>query len=253
MNRKMFVGPVMLLLLSLLAANPLPAPNSGTSLSVDLSATVECNEYGTGDITVSYTVSSTAAADAATGYYTVNGGDPVGLPTIAAGNVTEGGGWTFDGRTKTASGSFTLSGLENGDYTIEVCFEQQGAEIKSDCTVIIVQVDCVQTEKCDQGAELFGEVVGNNNLCKSSARIEVQVKGLFGATASLTVKNPNSVAVYGQNTTRAGESCVYQWNLDPKDWGSAAIGGPYTFHVTGANSATFDFGADLVCSKPGKP
>lgn len=203
-----------------------------------------------GEHTVNYTVSSTAAADAAAGNYTVNGGDPVGLPTIAAGNVTEGGGWTFDGRTKTASGSFTLSGVENGDYTIEVCFAQSGADAKSDCTVITVQVDCVATETCDQGAELFGEVVGNNNLCKSEARINVQVKGLFGETAFLTVKNPNSVTVDGQSTDRAGDSCVYHWNLDPKTWGAAAIGGPYTFHVVGANSATFDFSADLVCSRP---
>jgi hypothetical protein len=102
---------------------------------------------------------------------------------------------------------------------------------------------------CSKVATLFGEVVGNKNLCQSEARVNVQLKGLFGPSATLEVKDPSGATIGVYTTSRNGESCVYHWNLDPKTWASASAG-LYTFKVTGENSTTYDFAANLTCSKP---
>jgi len=222
----------------------------GTSLSVSVSAETGVCVNGLSPVTVNYTVTTTGAVDAATVGYSVNAQATVGLPTIAAG-VAPNGGWTQGvGRNKTATGQFILN-LANGEYDIEVCAEQNGTDRKSDCSSVHVQVACAEADACDQSAVRFGEVAGNKNLCKSEARIEVQVKGLFGPNASLEVKDGNGATVQTMSTGRNGDSCVYHWNLDPKTW-SAATAGLYTFTVTGDNGATYAFSADLICSTPGK-
>jgi hypothetical protein len=226
----------------------------GTGLSMDLTTTLGECVNGVSEVTVAYTVTSTGAADSATVSYSVSGGiSAVGtLPTIASGLVTDGGGWTKgQGAIKTAGGELKLS-LANGEYDIEVCAEQHGSDGNPDkqaCNSVHVQVNCALEGTCDQRSELFGEVVGNKNLCQSESRINVQVKGLFGPTAMLEVKDQGGALVGLFSTTRAGDSCVYHWNLDPKTW-AAATAGFYTFRVIGENGATYDFGANLTCSKP---
>jgi hypothetical protein len=226
----------------------------GTSLSVNVSADAGVCVGGVSPVTVNYTVTSTGSADGATVGYSVNAGTVVGLPGIAGGLTSDGGGWTKgNGSNKTATGQFILN-LANGDYDIEVCAEQNGAEKKTDCSTVHVQVACNQEDKCDQAATRFGEVVGNKNLCKSDARINVQLKGLFGANALLEVKDGNGGTVQTLSTSRNGDSCVYHWNLDPKTWSGAQPPAPglYTFTVTGDNLATYAFSADLICSTPKK-
>lgn len=242
--------------LALLLMSGSAAFAQGTSLSMNVSAVAAACVSGTSDVTVSYTVTSTGAADSATVGYSIDAGAGpgavVGLTTIASG--TEGvGAWTKGaGSTKTATGQFIVP-LANGEYDIEVCAEQNGNgnDNKSDCSTAHVQVACTQVDGCDQAAVLFGEVTGNKNLCQSEARINVQVKGLFGQNASLEVKDGSSSSVAIASTSRNGDSCVYHWNLDPKTW-SAVNPGLYTFTVLGDNGASFPFAATLVCSKPGR-
>jgi len=239
------------------------AQSSGTTLTVSASATGEdvCVD-GVATVTVTYTVTSSAAADGATGSFTVTDGDgnvvnSGSLPEIDSG-VAPAGGWTHNppGSAKTAGGQFQLS-LGNGTYDIEVCFEQHGAEKKSDCTTITVTVNC-GAAGCDRVAQQFGQVMGNTNLCSQLARINVQVKGPFGSSAQLEVKNPNGTVMQVVNKNRgegSDDRCVYVWQLNPKDWPST-LSGVYSFHVSSndsGNTSTLDFGATLDCKKSGKP
>ena len=54
-----------------------------------------------------------------------------------------------------------------------MCSEQSGNDDKSDCATVHVQVACTEPDGWDQSATLFGEVVGNKNLCQSEARVNV--------------------------------------------------------------------------------
>jgi hypothetical protein len=122
------------------------AANSGTALSISVDATAGavCGEF-----VISYTVQSTAAADAAT---ITADADTVGL--IASGNVMDGGGWMFAGRTKTAVGDFTLT-LDPGEYSIDVCATQHGAQgrqSKQACTTVEITADGCSVTLCDPGA-----------------------------------------------------------------------------------------------------
>jgi hypothetical protein len=207
---------------------------------------------GVAPVSVNYTATSEGSAAAAAISYDINAGAKVAWGTILDGNILDGGGWTFNGRTKTATGSIPLH-LGSGSYTIEVCVEQPGNPAKKTaCNTVTVVVNC-STGPC-QGTQLFGEIVGNDNLCKSDAHINVQVKGMFGDSAELTVKDQsNAVVDDHQWTHRSGDSCVYHWNLDPKSWNNGSPGaGTYHFHIDGANQEVYDFAAELSCSKPGK-
>ena len=64
------------------------------------------------------------------------------------------------------------------------------------------------------------------------------------------MNNPNGVLVQTLQTDRAGDSCNYHWNLDPK-LRPEAIAGLYTFTVDGENGP-HEFAGSLTCSKPGK-
>jgi hypothetical protein len=129
------------------------ANDSGTSLSVTTSeAAIEClaDESGA-DVSLSYTVTSTASADSAVISAIVDGGETQ-IGEIASGAA----GWSMDGRIKTATGaaSFTLA---NGDHTIQICATQSGARgrlPKRACSsAVAVTVDCERPKHrhCDQG------------------------------------------------------------------------------------------------------
>jgi hypothetical protein len=228
---------------------------AGTSLSIVFSpTTVTCNGDGTANVTFDWTVTSTAAADAATVTGQVDGGTIFSLPGIAAGNVTNGGGWTFAGRMKTADGSYTTT-LANGTHTFTVCATQAGSNGNPDktaCATTTVTVDCTSTSAC-ANAEVFGEVPANRNLCLANGHIEIQFQGDFDDIASLKIDGPTGTGftktVY---VDRAGNSCNYHYNWDPQD--SDGNGGPgtYSFTVNG-NSKTLTFGADLLCTVHGNP
>ncbi|HEX9112887.1 MAG TPA: hypothetical protein VF888_00945 [Nitrospirota bacterium] len=223
---------------------------AGTSLVVTLeNPAVVCRADGLGaDVTAGYAVTSSGAADAAVMEAFI-GTTEYPLPTIASGNIADGGGWTFAGRTKTAEGDFGPLYLANGDYTLTVCATQGGANgqtSKHACsTPAPIAVHCTSTDPCaNEGA--FGDVPANKNLCKANGNIEIQFKGNFGDTATLVIDGPSGS---GFNSTvtidKAGDSCNYHYNWDPV---AGQPAGSYTFTVNGS----LTFSADLVCDLHGK-
>lgn len=133
------------------------ANDEGTRLSVTgHEATNECVDEKTAAVTLDYKVVSTAAADSATVTASVDGGEPVVVGAIASGAE----GWTFDGRTKTATGTADFK-LENGEHKIVFCVTQSGANgrnPKTTCSeAVLVKVDCAKDDgegdkdKCNQG------------------------------------------------------------------------------------------------------
>lgn len=242
---------VLMLVLLLAAAGGLWA--AGTELTVSGSADTShyCDD---GKITINYNLLSTGAADAAEVSYTLDGGSATSLPTVASGNVEEGGGWTFQGRNKTYSNSFDLSGLEPGNHTVTICAVQHGAngnDDKEDCETIsfFIQTCSSEADKCDRVGEVFGQVIGNKNVCKSGGTINFQFKGNFGPTAHLTVTgpSPSTTVVRSIDVSRNGESCVYN---DSWQGPSGLTAGWYTFKVTTLyNSNTLEDVENLSCSK----
>ncbi len=131
------------------------ANDEGTRLSVATGeAAVSCDADGLGaSVSLSYTVSSIAAADSAVVTASVDAGDELQIGAIASGTA----GWTFDGRTKTATGVASFS-LDNGDHTLVICVTQSGANgrlPKRTCSALVnVKVDCEQSDEkshCNQG------------------------------------------------------------------------------------------------------
>jgi hypothetical protein len=128
------------------------ANDNGTGLSVVTSEPViACSGDGSGaGVTVGYTVTSTAAANGAVVTAIVDGGEETQVGSIASGAD----GWTFDGRTKTATGSATFT-LANGDHTIVICVTQSGAGgrlPKRACSeAVAVTVACEAPPHCNQG------------------------------------------------------------------------------------------------------
>ena len=140
---------------AIVAAPAVRAASTGTNdTGTKLSVTIEAEDGDTcGEVDVHYSVLSTAAADAATVEASVDGVvDPTLATTIASGNVADGGGWTFTGRTKTAEGEFAVS-LSEGSHTIEVCATQKGSggrTPKTVCQDAEVAVDgCLPIDVCD--------------------------------------------------------------------------------------------------------
>lgn len=129
------------------------ANDQGTTLSVTAAeASLTCApEGGSASVGISYTVTSTAAADSADLTAIVDGGAETSIGTIASGSA----GWTFDGRIKTATGTATFN-LANGDHTIVICATQSGANgrlPKRACSdAIAVSIACEAAHQhCDQG------------------------------------------------------------------------------------------------------
>lgn len=239
----------MAVVLSMAFAAVTNASAAGTGLSISPSVgSITCNGDGTATAVIDYLVTSAGGADAAALTYDANGGTKVSLGTIAAGNVVDGGGWTFNGRYKTYSGEFSLSGLANGTYDVEVCAVQNGSPAKGACSTVRVVVNCTSTDTCAT-TEAFGDVPSNKNLCSANGNIEVQFRGSFGPTATLVITGPSD-SNYSKSVpvARDGDSCNYHYNWDA----SSDNGGPgtYTFDVTG-NSHSLEFGATLSCNTPG--
>jgi hypothetical protein len=213
---------------------------AGTALSIDGTATVVCRDDGSGiaDVTFDWSVTSSGSADSAEMTGQVDDQPVFGLPTIASGNVTGGGGWTFAGRMKTADDSFTAE-LANGPHAFTVCATQSGANgrlSKTACTTLNVTVECdVPEPKTCAETAFFGEVVGNPNLCVGNGpTINVQAEGDFGESPTLTMKWPNDdensparlIAV-----DHAGNSCNYIGHWKTKDNNGGA--GAYLFTISG--------------------
>jgi hypothetical protein len=210
---------------------------------------VVCTTSG-GSVSATYTIGTTAGdAAAVTETLRLNGTDVRSNSfTIASGNVLNGGGWNFAGRsTKTFDGTFTASGLANGEYTLEVCAAQNGAggnPGKAICQSETVVISCgADDSSC--ASRPFGEVVGNPEL-KQNAPVEINFKGDFGDSALLTITGPNGGSIDPASINRDGNSCNYHanWKLDDPYRGGDIYGndgsGVYLFTVTGnGNTLTF--------------
>lgn len=231
---------------------------AGTAMDVSVSfnpiTDLVCSGNGSGGaVTIHYTATSSASADYADVSLTVT---DVGTSTVVytdSGSIAEGtindtppGDWVPTGSQgeKSYSNTFTFN-LANGTYDVQVCAEQSGATRKSDCTEIRIEIACTASESCDQGNEVFGEVVGNKNVCKSSDVVNFSFKGLYGDEPTVQINGPSSFSA-SFPAQRAGDSCVYHlhWNA------SAANGGAgwYTFTVNGDT-----YPVQLSCGTKGKP
>lgn len=211
--------------------------------------TVVCTNSG-GSVSASYTIATTAGdAAAVTETLRLNNTDVLSNSfTIASGNVVNGGGWNFAGRaTKTFDGTFTASNLANGEYTLEVCAVQNGANGnpgKSICQSETVVISCGAADSACSSRP-FGEIVGNPEL-KQQAPVQINFKGDFGDSALLTISGPNGGGVEPASINRDGNSCNYHanWKLSTPYKGGDIYGndgpGVYVFTVTGnGNVLTF--------------
>lgn len=222
-----------------------PAEDEGTRLTVQTNTpSVSCAVNGSGaDVSLLYTVVSTGSADSANLVMIVNGAES-SLGTIASGNVNEGGGWTFAGRTKLAEGA--AGGFYgNGSYTFQVCATQSGAhgrEVKRACSEpVTVTVDCIVPSSCPV-SEFYGEIVSNPQMCNGNgpAKIQVQFRGDFGSSATLDISGPNGYQ-HSVVVSRSGDSCNYHYNWD---LGRDPSGGVYTLSVNGDDLV---YGVTLSC------
>jgi hypothetical protein len=216
------------------------ANDNGTSLTAAAEAGApECTSTSSATVTLSGTLTTTGSVDSATITASIDGGAPSSIGVIQPQD------FSHAGRIKTASYSFTFE-LENGTHTITLCFTQSGAQgryPKSVCAApVTVTVDCAVNQCRD--AEVFGDLVGNPNLCAGNGRqsIPVHAQGDFGDNATLTINGPNGYSL-SVPFRRSGDSCIYQYNWDATENGG---GGVYTFTVAG-NGQTFEFTADLRC------
>jgi hypothetical protein len=225
---------------------------AGTALTITFGTpTVICATDG-GSVTASYTIATTAA-DAAnvTETLSLNGNEVTSHAfTIAAGNVANGGGWTFAGRTKTYDGTFTATGLADGTYTLEVCAAQGGANgnlAKAVCQSETIVVSCGPLVDPPCSSEPFGEVVGNHNISVNAAA-QVNFRGDFGDSASLNITGPDGFTATA-SIDRDGNSCNYHANWKFTNGSGADIygndgPGTYTLVVSG-NGHTLTFFAAL--------
>ena len=225
---------------------------AAATLSITFGApTVSCALDG-GVVSAAYTITATSAAAAVvTETLKDSGGNTVtsNSHTVAAGDVTDGGGWTFAGRTKAYDGTFTASGLADGEYSLEVCATQpgsQGTPAKSACITEAIVVDCLQIIETACSAQPFGEVVGNKHI-RVEASAQINFKGDFGSEATVTITGPN----FSETATiaEAGNSCNYHanWkftNGEGSDLYGNGGSGTYTVSVSG-NGKTLTFDVSL--------
>ena len=224
---------------------------AGTELSLSFGEpVVSCPA---GDVRVDYTVTSTGAASAASVTETLTQGQTTIQTSnylVAAGNVNDGGGWTFAGRYKTRDGVFQASGLANGSYSLEVCTTQAGSNgnpSKTVCKTLEVVVNCAEVSNPCASASPIGEVVGNDKI-RPFATAQINFRGNFGDTAFVEILDANGFyrsATVGRN----GDSCNYHanWKFTTES-GSDLYGnngpGVYTVKVSG-NGNTLEFAASL--------
>lgn len=223
------------------SGNSTGSNDNGTGLSASCTpGDVQCTSDSGGTVTLSGTVTSTGSVDSVVITASINGGEETQVGLI------EPTDFSHDGRIKTVSYSVTLT-LDNGTYSVELCFTQSGAQgrkPKRVCTApITITVDCAPHDVC-AGVGFFGDLVGNSDLCTGNGppHIPVHVKGDFGEGPTLTITGPNGYS-HSATMDHAGESCVYQYNWDTAGNGGA---GEYTFAVSG-NGHSDSFTAELHC------
>jgi hypothetical protein len=198
-----------------------------------------CSGTNSGSVPTTGIVSTNGSVDSVQITASVDGNTATTVGTLQPEDFTH-----DDGRYKSASYSVSVP-VTNGDHVIELCFIQsgsQGREPKKVCVTVSTTVSCESF--CEQQG-VFGNLVGNRNLCNGDGppHIPVHVKGEFGDSAELTITGPNH---YTHTATlwRAGDSCVYQYNWDTEGNGGA---GTYSFHAVGENGTVYDFSAPLYC------
>lgn len=214
---------------------------AGTALSISFSdATIDCQNDGSAEVTFHYTVTSTGAADAATVTGQLDEGDSFNLTTIASGNADSGGGWTFQGRNRTFSGTYTTT-LTSGSHTLTVCAEQHGAQRKSACEETTVEVTCTTTPSTPtttascEGTYVYGGVTGSTSLCSA---INITFHGDYGQIANLTIYGPNGFT-YSTTVARDQTSCDYSYDWDPTSGGTGnGGGGLYILMVTAGSGGS---------------
>jgi hypothetical protein len=227
---------------STLAAKP---DTAGTALCVTAGASEPvCADSGEADVTVSGVLTSTGSADSAVVTVRLDGEPPVAIGTI------EPGDFEHDGREKHAAYSYDFK-LPDGTHTIELCFEQSGAQGNPDkavCTeTLVVVVDCPVSilPSCDES--VFGDLVGNPALCsgRGTPHVPVHLSGDFGEQVTLNVQGPSGFTFDGL-MNHAGKSCNYHFNWDTRA-GNHGGTGIYTFTFAGDNGNSFSFSRNLDC------
>jgi hypothetical protein len=212
---------------------------------------VVCTTSG-GSVSAGYTITTTAGdAAAVTETLSLNGNEVQSHTfTVASGNVLNGGGWTFAGRSKTFDGTFTADGLANGTYTLEVCAAQNGSNGNPGKAVCLSETIVVSCGSVDPtcSSEPFGEVVGNTHIT-DHATVQVNFRGDFGDSAILTIVSPAGVAATA-TINRDGNSCNYHANwkfTNPNGADISGNDGPgvYALTVTG-NGHTLTFFVTLT-------
>lgn len=241
-SKRISLGLSLALLLAVAAGVGGLAYAAGTALSISFGTpSIACNGDGTADVSFTYTVTSSGAADAATVSGQLDGGTVTNIATIASGNVNDGGGWTFGGRYKTYVGHVDLTEVSEGSHTYTVCVDQAGSGGNPDkhvCESVSFSVDCDPADACSN-TSVYGELPHNKNLCSANGHIEVQFHGSFGDTANLTITGPNDFS-FSTTVNRAGDSCNYHYNWNPRPDGGTGNGGAgdYTFTITAGSGGT---------------
>ncbi len=238
---------------AVLAATTLTLWAAGTALQISFALpVVTCTTNG-GSVSAGYTVTMTAADAALVTETLTLGTTPVASNsyTVLAGNILNGGGWTYAGRLKTRDGTFTTSGLADGIYTLEVCATQNGSTgnpNKHVCQTETILVNCggAITNSCTSAP--FGEVVGNSHI-GTNATAQINFQGNFGSAASVTITGP------GYSETELiqedGNSCNYHanWkftNESGADFTGNGGAGVYRVDVTGNSQPTLTFYVTLT-------
>jgi hypothetical protein len=216
-----------------------PDDNGTELLATATAGDPTCSGTNSGSVPVTGIVSTNGSVDSVEITASVDGNTATNVGTLTPQDFTH-----DDGRYKSASYSVTVP-APNGDHVIELCFIQsgsQGREPKKVCVMISATVSCQAF--CQQQG-VFGNIVGNRNLCNGGGppHIPVHVKGEFGDSAELTITGPNHYT-FSATLWRAGDSCVYQYNWDTEGNGGA---GTYSFHAVGENGTVYDFSAQLYC------
>lgn len=201
---------------------------------------VSCNNDGTGDVTFSGTLSSTAAR--APDDVTVDG---VFVDEVAPQDFIGNGAK----KTYSYSNSYETT-YSNGSHDVQLCFTQPSGNLRmTACTTVKVVVACTPETVKECHDRIFGETIGNKNLCKANGNggphVNIQASGDYGSTATITIDGPGYHAE--KLTDRRGESCNYIYDWDPKAEG--AVAGDYTFKISGSgSSAPQSWVEHLFCS-----
>jgi hypothetical protein len=230
--------------------------DSGTRLTTtitNIDASADCVD-GRRLVAVDFSVTSSAAADAAALTVQINGGDETLFGQILSGNVT--GGWTFAGRTKTYSGETTIN-LEPGTYEIALCATQSGSDgriVKRSCDTRQVVVEaCSQVIPANCTGEVIGQLdTSNGNAFCNAGTLNITWRGAasWPTTVNVTVTDGGTTLLAPTAMSKDGDSCNYryQWTNPPARSGNTT----WTFTVTNPNdnAVLSSFNATGNCTHP---